>query len=138
EFRPSFTVVVTVAEGDLVWFLERVRVGNLTGLGADIFRLADRRIVEHWDEVPRGRQALPSAAARRCPGTRARERSPPAPPRQPAASGARPWAVPAHTAPVRARPYPAPANPPALGIRPGYGLWVPIISSCSTYYSGFR
>jgi predicted SnoaL-like aldol condensation-catalyzing enzyme len=49
EFRPSFTVDVTVAEGDLVWFLERVRVGNLTGLGVDIFRLADRRIVEHWD-----------------------------------------------------------------------------------------
>lgn len=49
EFRPSFTVVVTVAEGDLVWFLERVRVGNLTGLGVDILRLVDRRIVEHWD-----------------------------------------------------------------------------------------
>jgi predicted SnoaL-like aldol condensation-catalyzing enzyme len=49
ESRPSFTVVATVAEGDLVWFLERVRVGNLTGLGADIFRLVDRRIVEHWD-----------------------------------------------------------------------------------------
>ncbi|WP_206791974.1 nuclear transport factor 2 family protein [Amycolatopsis sp. MtRt-6] len=49
EFRPSFTVVVTVAEGDLVWLLERVRVGKLTGLGVDIFRLADRRIVEHWD-----------------------------------------------------------------------------------------
>jgi predicted SnoaL-like aldol condensation-catalyzing enzyme len=49
EFRPSFTVIVTVAEGDLVWFLERVRVGRLTGLGVDIFRLVDRRIVEHWD-----------------------------------------------------------------------------------------
>ncbi|WP_215453908.1 hypothetical protein [Streptomyces sp. ATCC 21386] len=49
EFRPSFTVVATVAEGDLVWFLERVRVGSLTGLGVDIFRLVDRRIVEHWD-----------------------------------------------------------------------------------------
>ena len=49
ELRPSFTVVVTVAEGDLVWLLERVRVGNRTGLGVDIFRLADRRIVEHWD-----------------------------------------------------------------------------------------
>ncbi|OAH11487.1 nuclear transport factor 2 family protein [Streptomyces jeddahensis] len=49
EFRPSFTVVATVAEGDLVWFLERVRVGNQTGLGVDILRLVDRRIVEHWD-----------------------------------------------------------------------------------------
>jgi predicted SnoaL-like aldol condensation-catalyzing enzyme len=49
EFRPHFTVLVTVAEGDLVWFLERVRVGDLTGLGVDIFRLVDRRIVEHWD-----------------------------------------------------------------------------------------
>ncbi|MGC5567807.1 nuclear transport factor 2 family protein [Streptomyces sp. FR-108] len=49
EFRPDFTVVVTLAEGDLVWFLERVRVGHLTGLGVDILRLVDRRIVEHWD-----------------------------------------------------------------------------------------
>jgi predicted SnoaL-like aldol condensation-catalyzing enzyme len=49
EIRPSFTVISTLAEGDLVWFLERVRVGDQTGLGVDIFRLADRRIVEHWD-----------------------------------------------------------------------------------------
>ena len=49
ERRPAFTVLVTVAEGDLVWFLERVRVGEATGLGVDIFRVRDRRIVEHWD-----------------------------------------------------------------------------------------
>ncbi|MGI5132431.1 nuclear transport factor 2 family protein [Pseudonocardia sp. CA-107938] len=60
EVRPSFTVVVTVAEGDLVWFLERVRVGDLTGLGVDIFRLADRRIVEHWD-IPALRPASADA-----------------------------------------------------------------------------
>jgi predicted SnoaL-like aldol condensation-catalyzing enzyme len=47
--RPGFTVITTLAERDLVWFLERVRVGNRTGLGVDIFRIIDRRIVEHWD-----------------------------------------------------------------------------------------
>ncbi|WP_111510134.1 nuclear transport factor 2 family protein [Mycobacterium kyogaense] len=49
EVRPSFAVVVTLAESDLVWFLESVRVGRRTGLGVDIFRVVDRRIVEHWD-----------------------------------------------------------------------------------------
>ncbi|WP_403022717.1 nuclear transport factor 2 family protein [Salinibacterium sp. GXW1014] len=49
HFRPSFTVIATAAEGDLVWFLERVRVGGESGFGADIFRLVDGRIVEHWD-----------------------------------------------------------------------------------------
>ena len=48
-FRPSFSVIAVAAEGDLVWFLEHVRVGDQSGLGADIFRLADHRIVEHWD-----------------------------------------------------------------------------------------
>jgi hypothetical protein len=87
-------------------------------------------------ELPGGRRALPSATARRCPGTRVRERSRPAPPRQSAASGTRPLAVAAHTAPVRARPYPASANPPALGIRPGYGR--PRPSLLGTPISGAR
>lgn len=56
EVRPRFTVLATVADGDLVWFLEEVHVGDLTGFGADIFRLVDRRIVEHWD-VPALRPA---------------------------------------------------------------------------------
>ena len=64
ELRPSFTVVVTVAEDDLVWFLEHVRVGNLTGLGVDVFRLADRRIVEHWD-IPALRPGSVDAGQRR-------------------------------------------------------------------------
>ena len=49
EVRPAFDVVLVAAEADLVWFLERVRVGRETGWGADIFRLDAGRFVEHWD-----------------------------------------------------------------------------------------
>ncbi len=60
HFRPSFTVIATVAEGDLVWFLERVHVGDQAGFGVDIFRLVDGRIVEHWD-IPAMRPGSPDA-----------------------------------------------------------------------------
>ncbi|MFJ6652348.1 nuclear transport factor 2 family protein [Microbacterium sp. NPDC091313] len=58
HLRPRFTVLHTVARDDLVWFLERVDVGEASGFGADIFRLAGGRIVEHWD-IPAMRPSSP-------------------------------------------------------------------------------
>jgi hypothetical protein len=77
-------------------------------------RCDDVRAVDQQG-VPGAVPVLPSATGRRCPGTCARERSSPASPRQPAASGARPWAVPGAHSPRAGATVPGAGNPAVPG-----------------------
>jgi predicted SnoaL-like aldol condensation-catalyzing enzyme len=56
---PTLTFSQVVSDQDLVWTFSQVSMpgsGSTGGLGVDIFRVVDGKIVEHWDVVP----ALPA------------------------------------------------------------------------------
>jgi putative transposase len=83
---------------------------------ADHYNAHRRRGMERpTARITRGCPVLPSATARRCPEPVPANGSPPASPRQPAASGARLWAVPGAHSPRAGAAVPVAGNPAGFG-----------------------